>query len=335
MKLEDYMDKFDVTLCEDNYGQNMMESSLADWLELAALQNVRSLWSVIVDSWEDVGIGRYDRSNVIPTGASESETLDYYNMVRVEIQMRSTYLDDKYPFIFNNFDSLVVKPGFNIKNSSYIDYLCVSLLKGFRISESGPLLKLITTYFEQLVNASVSSRIKASGGWRHLKTAVMGTSMGGESFDERLLSTASTLGLAGDPTRATRSAKAKDDGVDIISGIVWDDGGRLDELFLVQAACGKSSEWAKKLDRVHNQKWAEYLSELAVPRSVIAVPYHMTERARSMTIDSYGNHSYLDRLRLVDLAGRFTPTGNDIFTEKRSHMVDAVETELGLDIRLP
>lgn len=335
MRLEDYMDDFDVVLCEDNYGQNMTESSLADWLELAALLGVRSPWSDVVDSWGDAGVGRSGRSSIIPAGASEPETLDYYNLARDEVQVRSTYLDDKYPFTFNRFDSLVVKPDFDISNSSYIDYLCVSLLKGYKTSRNGSLLALVTSYFELLVNASLQSHIQASGAWKHLKTAVIGTASGGGAFDERLRSTALELGLNVDPTVAPRSSAAKDDGVDVISGIVWDDGYGFDELFLVQAACGQSSEWGEKLYRVHAPKWAEYFLERAEPRSVIAVPYHVTRPALDAAIDSLGNHSYLDRLRLVDLAGRCVPTGDDLFTEKRARIVDAVEKELGVDIRLP
>lgn len=333
MKLEDYMDEFDVTLCSDNYGQNMTESSLADWLELAALHKVHSPWSDVVDRWGDAGIGQFGSSGIIPKDSSEPETLDYYALAHSEIEVRSSYLDDKYPFTFDDTNSLNLKPGFDITDSFYIDCLCVSLLKGFRISGSGSLLNLITSYFELLVNASVASRIEASGGWSHLKTTVMGTSSDGGPFDDRLRRAADILGLFADPTTAPRSSKAKDDGVDVISGIVWGDNSRINELFLVQAACGKSSEWREKLDRVHSPKWAQYFSELAEPRSVIAIPYHVTDRALNMTIDFRGNHSYLDRLRLVDLAGRFIPAGNEVFKEKRADVVSAVKEELGLDLR--
>lgn len=148
MKLEDFMDRFSVCTCLNNYGADMAESSLADWLEFAALRDVRAPWSVVSDSWQDAGLIDVDESNMI---------VRYYDLALKKIELRKDYLADDYPFKLDQFNCLVVKDNFDIANSLYIDLLLISLLKGFADENNREVLHSITSYFELLTNECLKS----------------------------------------------------------------------------------------------------------------------------------------------------------------------------------
>lgn len=330
MKLDDFMDQYSVKECETNYGAGMIESSLADWLELAALRGVGAPWSAVADAWKDTGLPPVGKSGMIAENSDSAEELEYYDLAREEIGWRGKYLGNLYPFEINQFGSLVVKFDFEVNDSVYIDLLIVSLLKGFAYKQNKSLLKPITDYFELLVNECL--RAGLCDGNELFKTSVIGTSHNSGSFEGKLCSTARELGIIADPTAAPRSASAKDDGVDIICGLVWGDGRKTDMLWAVQAACGQSQEWQTKLYRVHMRKWAQYLSERVVPRALIAVPYSITNSVVMRVIDEADNRSFLDRGRLVRIASNRTDLQSESLYDLRSRVLELASSQLRINI---
>lgn len=134
------------------------------------------------------------------------------------------------------------------------------------------------------------------------------------------------------PTAAPHSKCAKDDGVDIVCGLVWSDGRKTDLLWAVQAACGKSSKWKGKLDSIHSVKWAAYFDERVELRALIAIPYHITDRAINGMVDEIGNRSYLDRMRLVKLSDiSQTLSNNNTLNSLRLKVFQLAVSELEID----
>ena len=324
MKLEDFMDRFSVCTCLNNYGADMAESSLADWLEFAALRDVRAPWSVVSDSWQDAGLIDVDKSNMI---------VRYYDLALKKIELRKDYLADDYPFKLDQFNCLVVKDNFDIANSLYIDLLLISLLKGFADENNREVLHSITSYFELLTNECLKSWFGGNDckSKSFFKSAVIGTSIKG-NFEKKLEHAANKLGLVAVPTAAPHSKCAKDDGVDIVCGLVWSDGRKTDLLWAVQAACGKSSKWKGKLDSIHSVKWAAYFDERVELRALIAIPYHITDRAINGMVDEIGNRSYLDRMRLVKLSDiSQTLSNNNTLNSLRLKVFQLAVSELEID----
>ena len=327
--------------CEGNYGSNMQASSLADWTEYCALKGKVAPWHSVREFMREAGVPPViiDQSygdeafvngqlfddmeeraaldgdaalQMEPTGGAGQDTAHRL------ICQRAQYLGDSYPFEFDEFNRLRLKERVDIEHNPYIMFLRISILKGWLYPSDKTVLLPITNLFEQLIAASM----RCAG----LRAAVVGTSKS-EGFDIKLRKSASSIGLDCDPHAVEHSPYAKDEGVDIIGGCIAQDHRIGEPIWLIQAACGKSgNDWENKLMHIDPGKWSRYLCSRSHPYAFLAVPYHLTEQAIEGFMHYGDTRSFLDRLRLVHMAG-LSMHNIDKSTQKMADDVLELETE--------
>lgn len=280
--------------CASNYGSSMFVSSAADWVELASLALPPLPLADVVDYIVDCLGGKDSYSDsYLDIGQEEPERHDLNEGIRNMLESRERLLNDSYPFRIDGFRRCVLKDGYSLEHSHYLLLLCLSALKGWGDNND---MQSCTKLFEHVVNQS----LLAAG----FESAVMGTSSEG-TFKERLETVGAKLKLDVDYAAAPRSAKAKDDGVDVIAGHFWHDGRKGELVILVQAACGKESggAWEGKLSAVPIPSWRLRFLESLNPYAYLAIPYHLTSDAEKAVLSSGDSHSFIDRIRLVKLSG--------------------------------
>lgn len=296
LTFDDALAKWSPDLCKKNYGAFMIESSLADWVELLALLRVSVPMSSVIDALKDSGLDEEYHSERLELGEMEPSSINTFPALRERLDIRQRYLGNAYPFHFDQFDRLQYD-SVTDANNPYLLMLLISLLKGHVFSRDKTVLDPLTKAFEFLTCTCLRN-----GG---LKCEVVGTGNGNGKFEEKLASAAKSLGLAAYPVAASRSARANDERVDVVGGNLWHDGRKGNVLVLIQCACGDTSSWVNKAHTIPAENWRNYFGEVSYPYCALAVPYDITDRAISAIIDGYNdNCTFFDRLRLVKNAGR-------------------------------
>ncbi|HEX3554127.1 MAG TPA: hypothetical protein VIA62_12950, partial [Thermoanaerobaculia bacterium] len=103
---------------------------------------------------------------------------------------------------------------------------------------------------------------------------------------------------------ATVRTHAQEEGVDVIAHMYWGDSRPIHWVFVVQATCGKSDTWQRKLFESSEGMWKSILGLRVHPKAVLAVPHHIQpEFLRYLAEKGSGDKLVLDRLRLCSMNG--------------------------------
>lgn len=290
MLTDNFLTKWDPHMCYENYGNRMYDSALADWVEFIALRKLSEPWNTVIDILSDMGIDKEYRPIRTSTEEEHPElhSQDLDERMRSLIEKRSVYLKEAYPFEFDGLDRLVRKQNFDFHADSYVTLLLISLLMGW-----GPIAvtDTATKLFEHVIDAALKGA--------NISSAIIGTSCTGHSFEGKLQLAGEELNIPTSVTGVDRSKYAKDCGVDVVAGYLWNDGRKAEQLFLIQAACGKAESWKTKLNNIDQAQWKDFFLERTMPISSLAVPYQLTYDVINDVLPLAGNTTFLDRLRLA------------------------------------
>lgn len=316
----EFLSRWDPSRCERNYGIHLGESSLADYVEWAAICCCAVPLQTLFEQMVSSGVPEEICSGWIEPNEEKPDSYPTYEALRKLLETRAKYLGELYPFEIDKFDRMVLKKDTNLRTSSYIRLLGISLLQGWLVRGDGEksLQGMLTKHFEAFVYVAC----KQLG----LRCALMGTSSGG-SFNERLAEASRKIGLAADALRMGRSFRVQDDGVDVIAGRLWLDGRKGEVLLLIQATCAYEDAWRDKLSRVSLSKWRGYFAELARPYAALAVPYQATRISLESVLDEADSRTLFDRLRLVRSMGA-TCGEDEILKQTEDSFLDAMAGRL-------
>lgn len=331
------------TDCISCYGMHMTPSALADWVELYALRGRRTPWPALANALKDSGLAsglidsrelEDERYGFNYLGIDDPDCEEFGNEPDDEtsafedqpeqlsayeiLEQRSSLLDESYPFEFDRNDCLSLKEGYPVSSSSYIWLLKISLMKGWIYPKDQSILLPITRLFEYVVSLALRM-----GG---LSAEVVGTA-GGSGFMERVGRCTQALNLPFRPQGLSIPNNAQDMGVDVLGGYLWDDYRVGENIWLVQAACGKEEAWEDKSMHIDSAKWGRLLGDdYCVPLSLIAVPYHMTNDAVRDVLHYSESRSFLDRIRLVIMMGKVVNFKENYQGASRAQALEDCET---------
>lgn len=290
ISFDDFLGQFDPASCDGNYGGRMLLSSLADWVEWAALVASLPPWPTVVDALEDaLGIDMY-RGKLTGGGidARDPEPLTeaLYNVIDERRRILGTY----YPFQFDGRGRFRPCPQFDFDSSAYIELLEISLLKGWFASDRA-VLESCVELFEHIV----AEAMRSAG----CDSSIVGTSVQAGGFEKRLEKIAEELSIPVDSSAAVHSKAAKDDRVDVVAGRFFRDGRKGEVFILAQATCAEDRKWESKLSNIPLFRWRSYFLEQFPPIGFLAVPYQLSDENAALLTNLDGNRSFLDRTRLV------------------------------------
>ncbi|MFD0705633.1 hypothetical protein ACFQY8_07745 [Alloscardovia venturai] len=301
MSFDDFLYNFPADKCQSIYGASMSVSALADWVEFASLRGYKKPLNSLIDAAIDSGFPNEIEESMVENGRPASSE-NTYALIDQHLSSRIEYLGDAYPFYRDNFNQLVLRDDIEKQNNPYLVLLLVSLLQGWKRTQTQP---RVTGIFEILVAGAFDKL--------DFTSAVIGTGENG-GFASHLKAASQKLGIPLSTLNGTYSVKAKDEGVDVLSGRLWHDDRRGEQLILIQAACGKEDStpsWEDKLNKVANRRdqWRQMLTEITMPIAALAVPYHMTDDSINRTLGrSAGEKFFVDRLRLTHALGTTIPS---------------------------
>lgn len=294
IEFEDYVDRFNPSDCESNYGGRMLLSSLADWAEWMALVSTPPSWANVVDAITDSrGTDAYS-TNL--TGGDFFSDCDgnVSEDLRSVIEVRVSSLGDRYPFEFDDRDRLRVRDGCDLTTSAYTAMLQISMLKGCTSPKEVP-YDPYTSLFEHIV----AGAFRKAG----YDASIVGTSRKGKTFEERLSRTSGELSMPSDSSKVAHSAGAKDDKVDVVAGRFFRDGRKGEAVILTQATCAQDGKWETKLSEIPFDRWRGYFLGQMTPVGYLAIPYHASEENSAMLTGLDARCSFLDRIRLTLMLG--------------------------------
>lgn len=273
----------------DAYGVYGYASSLADFAEFAALKG-RSLSRADVQNIiDDNDWSRRDRSTIrvvveVPEGAA-----DLAKQAFVVLKERVTVLGDNYPFLVSD-ERLSLRDDVELEQSAYISLLSHSMLHAWKM-QSNP--------NPEFVLEDVAVRAMQGIG---LPSFAMGTAST-PGFVENFKQVCKYFDIDGMENPAPRPSRAKDVGVDTISGVVWRDRRVLGQwLFIGQVTLQTSGSWKKKMAEPSASVWAKFFDERIKPQVFLVVPYHVESPIAEYLME-HRRGVLIDRLRLTVTKG--------------------------------
>jgi len=316
------MDSKPIAPAIDAYGTYARASSLADYLEISTLGGSRvdraGLADLISDrSWivkmdehftdpappaprddfedDEAGDGEIED----PPGAAQAGRVFDVLAERVEL------LGDDYPFDLSE-DELSLKSGFDIRASSYVGILAITLAHAYpttkpphnpkKVLENTVTLALAERGFEAVNVGEISRKPKTD-------------------FRATVTQAGQLVGLRPTPTAAISNLKANEEGVDAIAHLPWGRHRAGSWVFIGQVTCARSDTWKKKAGEPSVTSWKAYLNVGIHPVAFLAVPHHVEARHLTKLVQDT-DRLVLDRLGLT----RFRPA----VTDDEAAIVDAV-----------
>lgn len=289
ISFDSFAEQFDPSLCDGNYGGRMVLSSLADWVEWAALVSMVPPWPTTVDAIEDaLGRDMY-RSKLAGGQFSDQCAIPLGEALRNVIENRARVLGQYYPFRFDDRGRLQLRSGCDTSKSAYITLLQIALLKSWA-SVDGEAFLACTKLLEHIV-AEAFRRVGCD-------SVIVGTSISG-GFEAKLEKVAEGLAMPVDSASAAHSKAAKDERVDVVAGRFFRDGRKGEVFILVQATCARNEQWESKLSCIPISRWRSYFLEQFPPIGFLAVPYQVSDEDAALLTSLDGARSFLDRTRLA------------------------------------
>lgn len=279
----------------ERYGKKGRAAAIADYWELCALDGRRISEAQIADKIDDNGWSATEVDLVRSGGTSVAGSLGEEQegsrriaaRARLLVERRSVALRDEYPFAWVG-PRLALKSGFDVRSSSYVALLAMSVLHAWDI----PTPHNVEMEFERLVVRAVAAK--------GIPAAEMGTSShGGGAFVDRLEDATRRLGLRADADAAARAVFAQDEGVDVLAALLWPDDRAGQWIWIGQATCASSDVWRAKINDASPKQWEKFLLESVRPIPFLAVPHHVDDSVFEWVIQKGHDATVLDRVRLV------------------------------------
>ena len=284
------------------YGTYARDSALADFLELQALYNRRSMTRadlgdyVIDNNWTRLSqehvvgpayqpaalqFGMVDLEEELP-GDEQDAGLEVAGRVFDLLSEREDALADIYPFTVQDTHLTSVAAS----KTSYVSLLAIIVAHAWRIETAVNPRHL----FEELV-------VRALQNVGLLAQNFAENRRGGGDFSEAIRCMGEHLNLCPTPEMAYRATHARDAGVDTIGHLWWGDLRPGNWIFIGQATCCQSDDWEKKMLEPRPNQWKRLLGGSNSPVAFLAVPHHVPESQLSLLVQNTGR-CVLDRLRL-------------------------------------
>lgn len=304
----------------DAYGRYARASNLADHLELLALLGQRLSRADLADlvsdrSWIAKLDELFDGGSVQPRGdfddPGEDEddgTGDQPGAIQATrvfdvLAERSDLLKELYPFDVE--ETLRLRDSTtNPRESPYVALLAMTLAHAHKV----------TTEYDpkQVLEDVVVSALSARG----LEAINVGAiSREGMGFRETVKRSGLAIGLQPTPEVAITLRHAKEEGVDALAHLTWQDVRTGAWVFLGQATCGKSDTWSGKISEPRPETWRLMLNSGVLPLAFLTVPHHI-EAAHCAKLMQDHRSVVLDRIRLTRFQGEVT--------EEQASIIDAV-----------
>jgi hypothetical protein len=236
-------------------------------------------------------------------GASPSEVAagDVFEV----LGLRAQALGDAYPFVVTD-TRLELRVPLTPTHMAYLALLAITIAHHYDVDcEVVP-----ERLFEECVAQAMALR-----GLRTVDTAAAGRGEG--RFAELVVNVGDAVGLIGAPASAAYRTHANEEGVDTVSHLSWGDQRAGHWVFIGQATCAKSNEWARKIQEPRPEQWASLITSVVPPIGYLAVPHHVEDEQLSNLSRNHGR-LVLDRLRLSRHLGSLS--------ERQHAMVTAVQT---------
>jgi hypothetical protein len=284
------------------YGSDARVSSLADALEIQALRSpsisLRGLADYIRDSnWTRLLKPRFrgpsevgsDEDDRLPAEieASEGFALEVFDLLRE----REDALGSEYPFRVDA-SKVWLRDGVATGHP----YL---LLLGLTVAHSYGLASNFdpTQNFEDLVAICLAQKGLVVGGLTSSRRKHT-------SFAGALEGVGRACALPATVTNSLYRRSAQDEGVDVVARFDWRDDRPFHWVYIVQATCGKSETWKRKMGEPSPSRWKDFLGQRVQPQAVLAVPHHIPRQTAFYLADHFGGERLLiDRLQLCQFDG--------------------------------
>jgi len=286
-----------LTFNPEIYGSKARRSALADYLELLVLRRSEPIRKgAIADLVEQNEDQVLYSDHFIPVHGSRTVPTagEVADSVFALLAYRSDTLGDAYPFnsSFDRIESVTLVP----HHSQYLLFLGITVAHAYGLVAGND----VASVFEYAVERAVATKVGlGTAFWRH--------HLAGRSFWEAVASAAqhSELEAVAPGVNVAVSAWAKDEGLDVLGHLWWNDDRQGRWVFIGQATVGKSDTWEKKATDVRAPQWRKLLGLEFYPQRFLAVPHHI--EADHWADLLYHESVLLDRLRLSQALEEVTP----------------------------
>jgi len=288
-----------ITPLKDAYGPEADRSNVADYLELLALAGTPLRRAELADFLNEVDwvvrsrelyqlgeAGSDEPSEDEDEGGAGAAPSDLAASDVFELlALRAEALDQRYPFVLTA-TRLEARDALADEHLPYLTLLAITVAHHHRVDTHVAPERV----FETCVAQAMSAR-----GLRTVDTGALGRGAG--RFGELVVSVGEAVGLIGDPGRAIYRTHANEEGVDTVSHLSWGDLRAGHWVFIGQATCAKSNEWARKIEEPRPEQWGDLITCVVPPIGYLAVPHHV-EDEQIMYLSRNHRRLVLDRLRL-------------------------------------
>ena len=258
-------------------------SAVADYLELYALSR-----SGLVVREPDLE-RRFENDGVRISSPLDQTIPDATRAASIVFDVlleRARILGDLYPFIVSRQEGLSARRPRRIR--TYRVLLALTTAHAFHVSKKPDPKKL----FEGLVERT----LRRLG----LRTTTTGTSRkrGRGGFQAVLQTACTDVGLKASVDGVILSRAAKDENVDTLAHLDFQDQRRGRWTFIGQATVGESSNWEAKAKEPSPKVWQDLIADTHRPSVFLAVPHHV-EPLHLESMHQREDAIVLDRLRLA------------------------------------
>lgn len=298
------------------YGTYARRSALADLLEVHALRgrsaSLPELADYIRDSeWTRLLGDQFNLPEESSGDLGEEVDASEYAASRVFDLLRERWdiLGDLYPYRLE--EGRLHYNGSPGLRHGYLLLLAVTISHAYGVSPGSLNPR---EFFEDVVTACFSSK--------GLLAANLGKARRlSSNFEEAVSEVGRICSLRPSFGNAVTRRRAQEEGVDVVAHLSWIDSRPLHWVYIIQATCGKSDTWSRKLFEPSATMWGNIFGLQVLPRSVLAVPHHIPfDVIRYLTERANGDRFIMDRLRLCIL-NEGTVEGAALFIE----MLQALE----------
>ena len=281
------------------YGRDARASLLADYVELLALKGQPVSRETVADFLADNEVG-WDFDLIQAPGndhPDEGDGLAEHNeladerasIVFRQIEERRKVLAEHYPFRIAD-GQVSIDPGVDRESNAYVAVLALTVAHAFGVAAPTPPLHEL---FEETVTGVLQAR-----GLCSVEFAAL-VRRHNHNFKVALTAACREIGLVAAPNAVARRKKARDEGVDVLCHLGWEQDLRPGSWgFIGQVTVAKSDEWTQKIKEPDPGSWRGRLGTRVPPMPFLAVPHHV-ERQTMEWLTGEGPAIVLDRLRLV------------------------------------
>jgi hypothetical protein len=311
-----------ITPRKDAYGPEADRSNLADYLELLALNGKVLRRAELADflrdrEWDVRSRELYTDGSTegeppedaedggVDASPSEVAAGDIFEILR----LRADTLGEVYPYVVGEAQ-LTLREELTDGQRAYLALLAVTVAHHHNVVPGGANL-LAERVFEECVAQAMRDH--------GLLTADSGQAgREGGGFPARVRKIADAVQLVSAPEDAIFRTNAKEAGVDTVSHLSWGDRRAGHWVFIGQATCAQSNEWAAKIEEPRPEQWSDLLTCAVPPVAYLAVPHHVEDAQLDELCRNHGK-LVLDRLRLARHLGTLS--------QNQAALLEAVRAE--------